>query len=227
MELAHRHVVITGATGGLGAAVVRVLADAGATCHLPTRGHDGAPIPGASVVAGVDLTDERSVGAFYQGLPPLWASVHLAGGFAASAIEETSLQALRAQLDLNLVTAFLCCREAVRRIRRDPHADGARLVNVTSRAAAVPGGGAVAYTAAKAAVGALTASLGEELKGENILVNAVAPSIIDTPANRRAMPEADHTRWPQPEELAQAILWLVSPRNRLTSGAVVPVYGRA
>ncbi len=219
--------VVTGSAGGLGPAVVDALLAAGAICHLPLRGGgDGArQETGLVSVAGVELTDEAEVRAFYASRPPLWASVHLAGGFRAAPILETSLAELRAQVDQNLTTAFLCCREAARNLRAG--GAGGRIANVGSRAAAVPAGGAVAYTVAKAGVAALTEALADELRGDGILVNAVVPSIIDTPANRAAMPSADHARWPKPAEIAAALTWLISPGNRLTSGALVPVYGRA
>jgi NAD(P)-dependent dehydrogenase (short-subunit alcohol dehydrogenase family) len=149
----------------------------------------------------------------------------VAGGFRAAPLLDTSLADLRGQLDVNLATAFLCCREAARNMRA--HGRGGRIVNVGSRASAVPAGGAVAYTVAKAGVAALTQALADELRGDGILVNAVLPSIIDTPVNRAAMPKADYARWPQPAEIAAAIAWLVSPANSVTSGALVPVYGRA
>ena len=164
---------------------------------------------------------------FYGACPPLWASIHLAGGFKAAALGETTLRDLRGQVDLNLVTAFLCCREAVRNMRAKAPGAGGRIVNVGSRAALVPSGGSIAYTVAKAAVGALTASLAKELEEERILVNAVVPSIIDTAANRAAMPKADFERWPKPSEIAATIGWLVSADSIVTSGALVPVYGRA
>jgi NAD(P)-dependent dehydrogenase (short-subunit alcohol dehydrogenase family) len=125
------------------------------------------------------------------------------------------------------VTAFLCCREAARNIRDRGGAMGGRLVNVSSRAAALPAGGTVAYTVSKSAVSALTQALAVELGPDAILVNAVLPSTIDTPANRAAMPTAEHDRWPKPEEIARTIAWLISPGQTVTSGALIPVYGRA
>jgi NAD(P)-dependent dehydrogenase (short-subunit alcohol dehydrogenase family) len=127
-------------------------------------------------------------------------------------------------LSINAVTAFLCSREAVRAMRRG---GGGRIVNVVARPVLVPVGGMVAYTASKAAVAAITQSLAAEVLSDKILVNAVAPSIIDTPANRSAMPTARHEAWPKAEQLAASIAFLASPGNTLTSGALVPLYGQA
>jgi NAD(P)-dependent dehydrogenase (short-subunit alcohol dehydrogenase family) len=227
--LSGRHVVLTGAAGGVGPAVLDVLLAAGADCHVPVRGPARALRAHARVhvVELVDLGDEAAVTSFYAARPPLWASVHLAGGFKAAPLAETSLADLRAQLDINTTTAFLCCREAARNMRANPGGGGGRIVNVGSRAAVVPSEGSIAYTIAKAAVGALTQAAAAELAADGILVNAVLPSTIDTAANRAAMPAADHTRWPKPHEIAAAIAWLISPANTLTSGALIPVYGRA
>jgi NAD(P)-dependent dehydrogenase (short-subunit alcohol dehydrogenase family) len=224
-ELEGRNVVVTGAGGGLGPAVVERLLKAGAAVVAPQRrAADGAGRPGLTVVAGIDLGDEAAVARFYGGLPPLWASVHLAGGYAGGKLGETAAALARGQMEMNYVTALLCCREAVGRIRST--GAGGRLLNVTSRAALVPGPGSVAYAASKAAVSSLTQVLAAELRDEDIWVNAVAPSTIDTPANRKAMPGADHSRWAPPEDVAEAILWLISPANTTVTGAIVPVYGR-
>jgi NAD(P)-dependent dehydrogenase (short-subunit alcohol dehydrogenase family) len=217
-ELRGRHVVITGGSGGLGGAVVEAFVAAGATCHLPERGNS-SPRPGVQVIPGVDLTSEAAVRALYQGVPSLWASVHLAGGYAGAPFVDTTLGDLRGQLEINLVTAFLCCREAARQMTA-----GGRIVNVASRAALVPAGGSVAYAASKAAVVSLTQSLAEELRDRRILVNAIAPATIDTAANRAAMPRADFSRWTRPAQLAKLILWLASPENSVTSGAILPAY---
>jgi NAD(P)-dependent dehydrogenase (short-subunit alcohol dehydrogenase family) len=98
---------------------------------------------------------------------------------------------------------------------------------VGSRASEAPAGGAIAYTASKAAVAGMTRALAEEVRSKGIRVNAVLPSVIDTPANRAAMPRAEFDRWARPSEIAEAILWLASPANRLVSGVLLPVYGEA
>jgi NAD(P)-dependent dehydrogenase (short-subunit alcohol dehydrogenase family) len=225
MGLEGHHLVITGGDGALGAAVVEAFLAAGATCHLPILGlGSAAPEPGARLTGGVNLTDEGAVEAYYAALPPIVASVHLAGGFLAKPIAETTRADLDRQVALNLVTTFLCCREAVKAMRKS---GGGRIVNVAARVVEIPAGGMVAYSASKAAVAALTRALAEEVRQENIQVNAVLPSIIDTPANRAAMPNANVGRWPQPAELGETIRWLASPENRLTSGALIPVYGKA
>lgn len=220
--LAGRHVVITGGDGALGTAVVEAFVAAGATCHLPIFGDAGAPAPGIEATGHVDLTDEAAVERYYGALPPIFASVHLAGGFLYHPIVETTRAELEHQFTLNVVTTFLCSREAVRAMRRS---GGGRIVNVAARIVAVPGPNISAYSIAKAGVAALTQSLAEEVRGDGILVNAVLPSIIDTAANRKALPKADFARWPKPAELAETIRWLASPANTLTSGALVPVYG--
>lgn len=223
--MAARHVVITGGDGALGTAVVAAFVAAGATCHLPLFGmHSGAATERVHTTGNINLTDESAVENYYAGLPPLFASVHLTGGFKFKAITETTRADLQQQWELNLVTAFLCCREAVKSMRTS---GGGRIVNVAARPVLAPVANISAYTIAKAGVAALTQALAVEVRKDGILVNAVLPSTIDSAANRKAMPDADFDRWPKPGELAGTILWLASPENTLTSGALVPVYGNA
>jgi NAD(P)-dependent dehydrogenase (short-subunit alcohol dehydrogenase family) len=230
MDFRDRHVVVTGGAGALGTAVVEALLEAGAICHVPCfneaeaqrfrlRQHKQVALS----VTG-SLADEAAVSRLYQDIRPLWASIHIAGGFAASPLRETGLATIRQQIDMNLVSCMLCCRAAVQGM-----AGGGRIVNVAARAALEwrSGAGMTAYTASKAAVAALTAALAEEVAKDGILVNAVAPSIMDTPANRQAMPKADYARWPKVEEVAATIAFLASPDNRVTRGAIVPVYGKS
>jgi NAD(P)-dependent dehydrogenase (short-subunit alcohol dehydrogenase family) len=225
-DLEGKDVVITGGSGGLGRAVVDMFAGAGAICHLPQRGRPDPASPSSiHIVGGVDLANEAAVVSLYTELPPLWASIHLAGGYEASPFVDTTLQSLRFQMEINLTTAFLCCREAIRNMQKRSTTKGGRIVNVSSRAALEAAGGAIAYAASKAAVAALTQALAVEVRPQRIWVNAVAPSIIDTPSNRAAMPKANYDRWPKPQEIARTILWLASPENLVISGAVVPVYG--
>jgi NAD(P)-dependent dehydrogenase (short-subunit alcohol dehydrogenase family) len=232
MEYRDRHVVVTGGTGALGAAVVASLLEAGAHCHVPYRAADEAARfahrghERVRLLAVERLDHEAALAGIYDAVPQLWASVHVAGGFAFAAIGETTRELLLAQIEANLVTCFLCCRAAVAALRKA--GGGGRIVNVAARPALEwrMGAGMSAYTASKAGVAALTAALAEELAGEGILVNAVAPSIMDTPANRAAIPKADHAKWPKVEEVARTILFLASPENKVTRGAVIPVYGK-
>jgi NAD(P)-dependent dehydrogenase (short-subunit alcohol dehydrogenase family) len=230
MDYRDRHVIITGGTGALGAAVVGALVERGAVCHVPyiihaeaeqfvLRSHERVKL-----VEDVQLADEAAVARFYGGVPALWGSIHLAGGFAMAPLAQTGKADLMAQVDMNFVSAFLCCRAAVKAMK-----DGGRIVNVAARPALEwrAGAGMVAYAASKAAVAALTVALAEEVAKDGILVNAVAPSIMDTPANRAAMPKANHAAWPKVEEVAATIAFLASPENKVTRGAVVPVYGRS
>jgi NAD(P)-dependent dehydrogenase (short-subunit alcohol dehydrogenase family) len=238
VDFAGSHVVVTGGTGALGKAVIGALRVAGAISHVPNllaAELDGFPYasdPGVRIVRGVDLADEVAVRGFYQALPPLWASIHLAGGFAMAPIAEMSGEDFMAQFRMNALSCFLCSAAAVAafRARGQPGPGGARggrIVNVAARPAVEPrlGAGMVAYTASKSAVAALTQALAQETTDEEIWINAVAPSVLDTPANRSAMPDADHHRWVAPADLAEIVVFLASPDNRVTRGAVIPVYG--
>lgn len=229
LDLTGRHVVVTGGAGALGTPVVARLVAAGATCHVPCIDDGPGPrgLPDVRYTPRVELTDESAVRAYYAALPDVWASVHLAGGFVWSRLADTSLDTVHAQLEMNAVTAFLCCREAVQKMRaRGPGGDvGGRLLNVTSRGGIRPDAGLSAYAMAKAAVSALTLALAAELRGEQIWVNAIVPALIDTPANRAAMPNADFSTWAKPVDIAETILFLVSPSNATTTGSLVSVEG--
>jgi len=233
----NRAVVVTGATGALGYAVAKQLVAEGAHCHLPVRAAaragllrelDGKLV---TIAGGVDITSESSVAAFYRGLPTLWASIHCAGAFDMAPIADSALAQYERMMQANAVTAFLCCREAVRKLRASaPAPEGlGRIVNVAALAALEPAhaAGKSAYVASKAVVVSLTQTIAAEAGKSGLFVNAVAPSTMDTPANRAAMPKADPTTWARLEDVAQAILDLASPRNRVVNGAIVPVTGRA
>jgi len=236
MDFRDRHIVVSGGAGALGTAVVEALAGAGAICHVPCL-HEAEKqscrlqeSKNVRLAVAGNLADEAVVARFYQGIVPLWASIHIAGGFAMAPMRETTAAMLHQQLDMNLVSCALCCRAAVNAMSSNTAAGaGGRIVNVSARAGLEwrSGAGMVAYTASKAAVAALTAALAEEVAKDGILVNAVAPSIMDTPANRQAMPKADYALWPKVEEVAATIMFLVSPENRVTRGAVVSVYGKS
>ena len=231
MDFRDRNVVITGGAGALGTAMVAALVDAGAICHVPCfdeaeaqrfrlRDHKLVRV----VISG-NLADEGAVTRLYQSIAPLWASIHIAGGFAAGPLRDSPAVTLRQQIDMNFLSCALCCRAAIKAMS----GAGGRIVNVSARAGLEwrTGADMVAYTASKAAVAALTAALAEEVVKAGILVNAVAPSIMDTPANRAAMSGADFAQWPKVEEVAATIAFLASPENRVTRGAIVPVYGKS
>jgi NAD(P)-dependent dehydrogenase (short-subunit alcohol dehydrogenase family) len=233
MDYQDRHVVVTGGTGALGSAVVGALLAAGAICHVPYRDEEEAKRfvhrgnGNVSLVALKDLADEPAVTAFYADIDPLWASIHIAGGFAYAPITQSDRTVLMNQLQSNLISAYQCSRAAVTAFRR--HSNGGRIVNIAARQGLESrlGSNLTAYAVAKAGVVALTIALAEEVAKEGIWVNAVAPSTMDTPANRASMPKTDFSAWPRLEEVAATILFLASPANKVTRGAVVPAYGKA
>jgi NAD(P)-dependent dehydrogenase (short-subunit alcohol dehydrogenase family) len=229
MDFTGKTVVVTGGTGALGTAVAGGLLAAGANCIVPyVHDAEAQRFPHRDhakvrLIAVTNLADEAEVARVYERTVP-WASIHIAGGFAPGKVADTGKAALMAQLESNLVSCFLCCRAAANAMTGD-----GRIVNVAARPALEwrTGAGMTAYTIAKTGVAALTVALAEEAAKDGILVNAVAPSIMDTPANRKAMPKADFDAWPKVEEVAATILFLASSDNRVTRGAVVPVYGKS
>lgn len=229
LDFSGREAVVTGGTGALGTSVVERLLGAGASVHVPvyiSKELESCPYkdhPAVRIYEGLDLGREADVARLYGATGSLYASIHVAGGFAMGPIAETALDTWDHLLRMNATTCFLCCREAVRVMQGSE----GRIVNVAARPVVVPTAQMSAYAASKAAVAALTLALAEEVSNDGIWVNAVVPSIIDTLANRTAMPGADHRAWPKPAEIAETIAFLASPQNQVTRGALVPVYGRS
>jgi NAD(P)-dependent dehydrogenase (short-subunit alcohol dehydrogenase family) len=224
-----RTAVITGGTGGLGAAVTHTFLDAGWRVVVPynaprelerVREHEALELVEA------DLTDPASVQRVVAVAgDSLRALVNLVGGFhAGDRIHETPIETFEDQLTLNLRPTYLACAAAIAPMLA---AGEGAIVCVSSRAALQPFAGGAAYATAKAAVLAFVDALHAEYNDEGIRSNAILPSIIDTPANRASMPDADVGSWVRPEEIAQTVLFLCSPESSAVGGAHVPVYGRA
>jgi NAD(P)-dependent dehydrogenase (short-subunit alcohol dehydrogenase family) len=233
-EFSNRVVIVTGAFGALGRAVAKAFADNGARVAL--IGH-GQP-PQALVqelgsthryAGGVELADPASTAAAFDSIAKdlgrIDVLVNIAGGFQWEKLEGGSIDTWAAMYEINLKTAVVAVSAAL------PHllatAPGSRIVNVGAGAAAKAAGtGMGAYTASKAGVQKLTESLADELKDRGITVNSVLPGTIDTPHNRKDMPNADVSKWVAPAAIADVILFLASPRAAAVTGAAVPVFGR-
>ncbi|MGK5742421.1 SDR family NAD(P)-dependent oxidoreductase [Micromonospora sp. URMC 103] len=230
--MARRSVLVTGGTGGLGGAVTAAFREAGWRVVVPRRpGPTGAAPAADDVVRPVaDLTDPEAVAravAAAAGDPaaPLGAVVNLVGGYASGGlVHETPVEEFEAMFTANLRPTHLVTRAAL------PHlvdAGGGAVVCVSARAAISPFPGAAGYATAKAAVLAFANAVAVEYRRFGVRCNTVLPSVIDTPANRAAQPDADHSRWVAPAEIAAVIRFLASDESSPTSGAAVPVYGRA
>ncbi len=226
-------VLITGGTGGLGAAVTREFLAAGWRAVVPVFDPAEAQRLAAHerlVLEPADLADAGSTAAVTQlaaghADAPLRAVVNLVGGFAMGGrVHETPVEDFEAQLRLNLRPAYLACHAAIPHLRA---AGGGAIVCVSSRAALAPFPGAAGYIVAKAALLAFVDVLAKEYRDDAIRANAILPSVIDTPANRRSMPDADHGRWVRPEQIAPVVRFLCEDGAGVVSGAHVPVYGRA
>jgi NAD(P)-dependent dehydrogenase (short-subunit alcohol dehydrogenase family) len=229
-----RTVVVTGGTGGLGRGVCRVLCEAGYRPVVTwviegerdaTAAELGAAVELRRVDAGRAEEMRELAGAIEREGRPAWGLLHLVGGYRdGDPVAGNDGAGLEEQLRLNLTTtavalgAFLPGMVARRR---------GRVVAVSSRAAVRPFAGGGAYAASKAGVIALVQAASEEVKHEGVTVNCVLPSVIDTPANRRAMPEADWARWVAPEEIGHVMAFLLSEGASAVTGAAIPVYGRA
>ena len=220
-----RVVVITGAFGALGSAVARCAAAAGDTV---ARIDFAATPPDADTLAlgGVDLADPAAAEAAFRILHEragqLNALINVAGGFRWQTVEEGDPAVWDKLYAINVRTALNATRAALPHLRK---ATEPRIVNVGAQGALRAAAGMGAYAAAKSGIHRLTESLAEELKGV-VTVNAVLPSIIDTPANRADMPSADFSAWVRPDDLAAVILFLASEAARAVTGALIPVTGK-
>jgi len=230
-ELAGRVALVTGATGALGRWVVRRLVDAGAGVHVTwrreTEAADLRVFLGARVehVAWhrADVAAAHDVASLFDALRAdpgrLDILVCVVGGFTAGPFEATPPEAWDRMMALNATSTFLCCRAAVSLLQANHHG---RIVTVAAAPALERGtANMAAYAASKAAVLHLTYSLAKELAPHRITANAIVPSIIDTPANRAAMPRADTAGWLPPEEIAEVVAWLASDAAGLVTGTAV------
>lgn len=223
-----REVLITGAGGGLGVAVTAAAVKAGARVTAATHGTDSETLAArfgdAVRCIDTDVTDASSVTALLGALPRLDVLLHLAGGFGMGPAHQTPSDDVRRLMDLNLTSTVLVVGGALGRMLE--HGYG-RIVTVASRNALQPAGQMALYSATKAGVLAYTQAIAEETREHDITANCVLPSIIDTPANRAAMGDADAATWVSPTSLARTILFLGSEAAGDLRGTATQVYGRA
>jgi len=235
MSSRDRLIVVAGGTGGLGRAVALAFLGEGARVAVTYRGAagldalKGAAGEQATRLSGhaTDVTDHEAVRALVDELVArhgrLDALVNTVGAFAGGVkLWEMDAGTLDRMLSANLRSGYVLARAAVPVLLKQGH--GA-IVNVASRAGLVHGPGESAYAASKAAAVALIDSLAADLKGTGVRANSILPGIIDTEANRKAMPKADFSKWPKPEEIARVVLFLCSDDAKLIHGAAIPVYG--
>ncbi len=228
-------VLIAGGTGGLGSAVSLAFLEEGANVtvtYWDEKEFDALKRAGAAYGASlqgqrVDVTDEAAIDELVQRVLAergrLDVLVNAVGGYAGGAtLWELKPDVFERMLSLNVRSGYLLARAAMPAMLKQRQ--GA-IVNVASKAAVDHAGGAAAYVASKAAAVAMMDSLAAELRGTGVRVNSILPSIIDTAANRKAMPKADFAQWPKPEEIARVILFLCSDDAKLIHGAAIPVYG--
>ncbi len=228
-----RVALVTGGTGALGQAITATLLEAGAIVAIPYAVAEEraaleaqlAPDRRARLLAiAADVTDEAAVGKFVQAVRDrhgrLDALVNAVGGFAGGDLVSTPVAEWERMMKLNLTSAVIACRAVLPGMIA---ARGGRIVNIASRAVIPPQGGFIAYTVSKAAVITLTQALAQEVRPHRITVNAVLPSTMDTPGNRRAMPDADRSGWVSTADVAHVVAYLLSDRAAAVTGAAVTV----
>jgi NAD(P)-dependent dehydrogenase (short-subunit alcohol dehydrogenase family) len=239
-DFADRVALVTGATGALGSSVVGALADAGATVAavdvVAPDADDSLLDPGPAVhFYEADLTDETAVESTIDAVRSehgrLDAVCNVAGTWrGGDPIEDTDASTFQMLFDVNLKTTFLTSKHAIPILREtaagSEDRDQGAIVSVSARSSLEGGSGDGPYRASKAGVRLLTETIAEENRGD-VRANAIMPSVIDTPANREMMPDADHDSWVDPDDIARVVCFLVSDASDVTSGAAVPVYGEA
>ncbi len=228
MDLSGKTIAVTGAFGALGTSVVQALLAQGAAVAAIDRAdapREPATLGLASLHGGVDLGEADAAALAFDAIAGAHGGLHglvnIAGGFRWEKVSGGSLHTWDAMYQMNLRTAVAACQAALAHLP-----DGGRIVNIGANGALKAGAGMGAYAASKAGVARLTEALAEELKDRGITVNALLPSIIDTPANRADMPDADFARWVQPAQLAATIAFLLSDDAAAITGALIPVVGR-
>lgn len=220
-----RSIIVTGGFGVLGHAVAEAFAQAGdRVARVDFAAGPAAHLDGVLDIGGIDLTDAPKVAAaldhIRQAHGGIDVLVNVAGGFTWETLEEGSLDSWAKMQTMNLMTNATITKLALPALKAAPEG---RIVNIGAGAAIKAGMGMGAYTASKAGVHRLTEALAEELAGTGVTVNAVLPSIIDTPTNRKDMPDADVSQWVKPQAIADVILFLASPAARGVTGALIPV----
>jgi NAD(P)-dependent dehydrogenase (short-subunit alcohol dehydrogenase family) len=229
--MAGRVFAVTGASGVLGSAVARAAAAQGARVALIDYAQHAQALadcgPDALMLGGIDLTDAVAAGAAIDAVAErfgqLDALLNIAGGFKWETVENSRMEGWYRLFQMNVQTATNASRAAIPHLRRSL---AGRIVNIGAHGALKATAGMGPYAASKAGVHSLTEALAHELKSDGVTVNAVLPSIIDTPTNRADMPKADFAAWVAPEDLAAVILFLASEEARAVTGALLPVTGR-
>jgi len=228
-----RTVIVTGGTGGLGGAVVERMLDDGWRVIVPwvaERERERVGDRDGLVLVQADLFDPEAVAdvarlAAAEPGAPLRAAVNLVGGFSAGGrVGDTPVEEFERQFRLNLRPLYLVSAATAPLMASE---GGGAIVAVSTRAALRPFSGAAGYISSKAAVIAFVGALDAEYRDDGVRSNAILPSVIDTPGNRASQPDADHSRWVPPAQIAGVIAFLCSDDSAPTSGAAIPVYGRA
>ncbi len=240
-SMAGQVAIITGGSGQLGSAVTKAFMEVGVKVALPYRsphewerfcqdmGRDATQEFDDLLGHEVDVANPYEFGEFVEMVTNKWGRLDIlittVGGYAAGdPVVSLTDEVWSGQIEINARTAFVAARAVLPAMVEAGHG---KIVMTSSRAAVDTGKNAAAYSISKAMVNKLALAIADEVKDDNIQVNAVMPSIIDTPSNRKGIPNADFSKWPKPEQVADVLLFLASPASDLISGAAIPIYGRS